>query len=588
MKKKITGLLECIKTIFKYRKRVLILVFLLALIDNVSIYVLNSANMFAANALVERFPIDIFIKKFMRIMCTYIILKSFSETIQPIITNDFIKVGIYINFDLGKHYMKLPYYKTEDPKFIDKFDKALRAVNSRVGMNKIFQSLQLVVVSFFSVVVLGYSIQKRVHTFLIYLLIAVVVFLLNEIILRTKLYENENNMIRSIREELYYTSLYTGYEYGKEIRANRLYILFNNKIKKAVEKICKGWKKERCLTKVNILISGITYIAIYCFVLYSMIRQTLNGKMNIGEFVFSFGILSSILTAIKTLIVALMDIYETGIYFWDYSEFNEIIKREIREETSKKNLKEIKEIEFVDVSFKYPGSEVYALENISFKIKKNETVAFVGANGCGKTTIINLLLGLYRPEKGKILINGLDFEEIKRESYIDLISAIFQEDYLFAFPIWKNITMSNTKDIKQFEKVINETGTQNLLEKFREKENTVIYKKLNEKGVELSGGEGKKICCTRALYKQADLFVCDEVAASLDIDAEYQTYEIIYKYCRNKILIFVSHKIRTTLFCDKIIFLDKGKIKEMGTPQELLVARGIYYEMYKQETCSSK
>lgn len=588
MKKRITGLLECIKTIFRYRKRVLILVLLLALIDNASIYVLNSANMFATNALVERFPIHIFIKKFIGIMCTYIILKSFSETVQPIITNDFIKMGIYINFDLGKHYMKLPYYKTEEPKFIDKFDKALRAVNSRVGMSKTFQSLQLVVVSFFSVAILGYGMQKRVHTFLIYLLIAVVIFLLNEIILRTRLYENENSMIRSIREELYYTSLYTGYEYGKEIRANRLYILFNSKIKKAVEKLCKSWKKENCLTKVNILISGITYIAIYCFISYSMIRQTLNGKMNIGEFVFSFGILSSILISIKTLIVALMDIYETGIYFWDYSEFKEIIKREIREEKSGKNLEEIQEIEFVDVSFKYPGAEVYALENISFKIKRNETVAFVGANGCGKTTIINLVLGLYRPEKGKILINGLELEEIKKESYIDLISAIFQEDYLFAFPIWKNITMSNTKDVKQFEKVINETGTQNLLEKFRERENTVIYKKLDEKGIELSGGEGKKICYTRAMYKEADLFVCDEVAASLDIEEEYRTYETIYKYCRNKILIFVSHKIRTTLFCDKIIFLDKGKIKEMGTPQELLVARGIYYEMYKQETCSSK
>lgn len=585
MKKGIAGLLDCIKVINKFGKSTLFLLLVVAVLDNCNIYLLNVLHMHSTNMLIEGVEFNVFILRILLIICSYIVLKSLAELIRPIITKNFIEIGMRVNFDLGKQYMKLPYYKTEIPQFIDKFDKALRAVNNRVGLNKAFESLQSIIVSLFSVIIWGCYVQKKVGNTCIYFVIMIGIFTLNEIIFRNKLYDNENQIIRSLREETYYTSIYTGYEYGKEIRANKLSELFSQKIGNSFDNLCKTWNTENKLSMINSVINGVTYILIYCLMLYHFLILAFNGDISVGEFIFYFGILSSFLMAIRTLISSLMDIYETGIYFSDYSEFNNIIKREVNEDLHKKRIKNINEITFINVSFKYVGSQEYVLKNVSFKINKNERVAVVGANGCGKTTIINLILGLYKPDEGEILINGFRLEEIGRENYIDLVSAIFQDDYLFAFPIWKNITMSNMKDMERLEKTIHETGIKNIFEKFSDKENTVLYKKLDEKGVELSGGEGKKLCCARAIYKKADLLVCDEVAASLDVDTEYQIYDMLHKHCKNRIIVFVSHKIKSTMFCDKIIFLNKGKVVEIGTPQELLNIRGTYYEMYKQESC---
>ena len=587
MKKRISGILEYIKLIFIYGKFVSILLILEALVENANIYFFNSINMVSINMLTKDSKFNNFLLDFFVIIICCLFSQIILEILKPVIKKNFIKVGILINYNMGKQYMKLPYYLIENPTIIDKVEKALRAVNSRMGISKALESFQSIITSSFSVIIWGYSLQKKIKIVIALGIIGAIIFGLNEYYLRIKIYENDNKMVRKNREQTYYLSIYRGYEFGKEIRANKMNKVFDSKIGNLFADFLNIWKRENEISKKNIFISGATYILLFCVIIYFFLDMAILGKISIGEFSFYFGITTTFLMSIKLLISSIMDIYETGTYFSDYSEFNKILTKH-KDDRSKKDIKTIAKIEFQHVSFKYPGSEIYVLRNISFVLERNESVAIVGINGCGKTTIINLLLGLYQPSEGDILINNISLGEIKRERYTNLLSAIFQEDYLFAFSIWKNITLSQEKDSKRFKGAVSKAQVEKIYNQYKNKENTVLFKKLDEKGLELSGGESKRVCCARAMYKEADVLICDEVTASLDIDVEKQIYNIIHKYCENKIVVFVSHKIKSTLFCKKIIVLQKGTIEEIGSPEELITKKGMYYEMYKEECYKCK
>ena len=239
------------------------------------------------------------------------------------------------------------------------------------------------------------------------------------------------------------------------------------------------------------------------------------------------------------------------------------------------------EIEFRNVSFRYPGSKDYALKNLSLKLHIGERMAIVGMNGSGKTTMIKLLCRLYDPQEGEILLNGVDIRKFRQEEYIRLFSVVFQDFKLLSLPLGENVAASLDVDEKLAEQVLRKAGLSERLEKLPEGLSTWLYQDIADDGVEISGGEAQKIAIARALYKDAPFVLLDEPTASLDPLSEYEVYSGFDAMVGNKTAIYISHRLSSCRFCDDIAVFHQGRLVQRGSHEELLKdEQGKYYELW--------
>ena len=234
--------------------------------------------------------------------------------------------------------------------------------------------------------------------------------------------------------------------------------------------------------------------------------------------------------------------------------------------------------------FKYPSAENYALRNVNLKIENGEHLAVVGRNGSGKTTFIKLMCRLYDVTDGEILINGTDIKEYTRESITGLYSVVFQDFKIFSVSLKDNICASSDFDSDRFYACLENANIKDRAERLADKENTYLYKDLDETGVEISGGEAQKLALARALYKDAPVVILDEPTAALDPIAENELYLKYNEMTSGKISFFISHRLSSTRFCDRILLVKDGKIAESGTHDELMALKGLYYRMYQVQS----
>lgn len=239
------------------------------------------------------------------------------------------------------------------------------------------------------------------------------------------------------------------------------------------------------------------------------------------------------------------------------------------------------EIEFKNVYFRYPSAKSDTLKNISLKINKGERLAVVGRNGSGKTTFIKLLCRLYDADRGTILVNGIDIRELSVECCRKLFSVVFQDFKLFSMSAADNLATGETPDAVRLKQCLAEADVLERVERMAQKENTVLYKDLSKDGVEISGGEAQKLALARALYKNAPIVVLDEPTAALDPVAEHQIYQQFNNFVEGKTAIYISHRLSSCRFCDKIAVFKKGELVEHGTHEHLLQnADGEYKKLW--------
>lgn len=241
------------------------------------------------------------------------------------------------------------------------------------------------------------------------------------------------------------------------------------------------------------------------------------------------------------------------------------------------------EIEFKNVSFKYPGAENYALQNVNLKIKNGEHLAVVGRNGSGKTTFIKLMCRLYDVTDGEILINGVNIKDYTKDSIIKLYSVVFQDFKIFSVSLKDNICANSDFESDRFHACLENADIKERTEHMPNKENTYLYKDLDENGVEISGGEAQKLALARALYKDAPIVVLDEPTAALDPIAENEIYSRFNTFVQGKTAIYISHRLSSCAFCDKIAVFNNAKLAETGTHKDLLNAGGKYAELWNAQ-----
>lgn len=246
---------------------------------------------------------------------------------------------------------------------------------------------------------------------------------------------------------------------------------------------------------------------------------------------------------------------------------------------------DVETIEFKNVSFSYPGSEKEILHDISFRINKEEKISIVGLNGAGKTTLIKLICRLYHPNLGEILINGHNIFEYNHESYMKNIAAVFQDYKLFAFSIDENITCKDIdSDRDKTMKLIEEVGLKEKVESLPNGIHSLFGKAYDEEGIDMSGGQSQKIAIARALYKDASLIILDEPTSALDPLAEAEIYENFNTMVGGKTAIYISHRMSSSVFCDKILIIDGGRVSDYDTHHNLMQKTdSLYYKLFNSQ-----
>ncbi len=329
---------------------------------------------------------------------------------------------------------------------------------------------------------------------------------------------------------------------------------------------------------ISIIWSSIVTIALFIFVA----AKAFIGTFGIGNFLLYRGTVANFINAIGNLASTIGVLFENNDALKDYLDYMELPNEMYKGSLTVEKRGDLKyEVEFKNVSFKYPGSENYVLKNVNARFNIGERLAIVGMNGSGKTTFIKLLCRLYDPTEGEITLNGINIKKYNYDEYLKIFSVVFQNYKYFAYNIGLNVACEYDYDKERVMTALDKAGLKEKVDGLEKGLETNITKMYSNDGVEFSGGELQKLVIARALYKGAPFIILDEPTAALDPLAEQEVYEQFNKIMDNKTAIFISHRLSSCRFCDRILVFDEGNIVQEGTHKCLLdIPDGKYCELW--------
>ena len=390
------------------------------------------------------------------------------------------------------------------------------------------------------------------------------------------------------REMNYYSSLMVNKDNVKEIKILGLGNTFIEKYKTAFAKYYKGLKslivKEGAVQLTVGLVSTVVNCLLFVFVAYTVVF----GDGEIGDYSLYTGALTSISGYVSTLFTSTATIYEGTLFINNMIEFMD--ERSEIVSVSKEPKKAVRgvphTIEFRNVSFKYPGCDSYVLKGINLKFEPDDSVVLVGLNGAGKTTLIKLLTRLYDPTDGVILLDGIDLKEYDTASLYDLFGIIFQDFGKYAETVRENIEFgdaSRPHDPMDARVAATRSDAAPFINELPREYETPLTRIFEEDGIELSGGQWQKLSVARAFYKDSDIMILDEPTASLDAIAEKEVFDRFSELAKDKLTVFVSHRLSSATSASKIVVIDGGEISEVGTHSELMKKKGKYYQLFSTQ-----
>ena len=469
----------------------------------------------------------------------------------------------------------------ENPTILDMHSKANQAINNYGIMNLIYNSIGEFtnLITLLGCISIIFTLNPLI---VIALVLPVLLGFLNEYIW-SKNHKKQQDKLHPIwRKLLYLTDIIIKFQFGKDIRLfgmRKWLIKKYDDISMVEYKNLKGlWRNTLRSSIGSSLAQLLTSIIIYGYLTYSVITK----GISIGDFLMYSTAIFTFVNRSTWFLESIIYMLNNNRYVDDYFNFMNFKKE--KKEIKYNDINEIKtfNIEFKNVSFKYPNQENFALENVNIKIKNNEKLAIVGFNGAGKSTFIKLLTRLYEPTSGEILINGVNINNYNKEKYYQLFSVVFQDINLYAFSIKENVAMTYKENIDEH-KVYNclvKAGLKEKIDSLEKGIDTSLLKNLDEEGIDLSGGEAQKLMFARAIYKNAPFAIFDEPTSALDALAEYNLYNQFNNILKDKTAIYISHRLSSTRFCDKIVMFKEGKIVEEGTHDELIKNQKEYFNMF--------
>jgi len=482
--------------------------------------------------------------------------------------------------ELRKHAIKVDYEKMAAVSFAQSFDLSIEAIAGDIAITgqsanitANFLTSLLGIIAFAPLII---TIQP------ILILIIFISFLTNYFygIFLTNYDEKITEQNKGVNRKLHYIAYKSiNYKYAKDIRLYKMsdwflksYQTYNNERRR--------WERKLSGKRfLGDLIAGLFVFIRDGLAYFYLITQIFTGKIGIAQFVFLFPIITSFSDWLISLSTQITEL-RTGSLKLDYlRNFFDTCNDNRKSKGSP--LPVSFNIELKNVSYKYPESDKLILKDINLNIKQNEKIAIVGVNGAGKTTLINLIMNLFFPTQGDVFIGGKNTKDYSQDELLPIFGAVFQETFIPPETI-KNIicASSDSHDETKFQKAVKDSGFEKTILELPQKENTYLVKSTRKEAVDLSGGQNQRLMLARVLYRDAPILILDEPTAALDPIAESEIYEHYNKMTQNKTSIFISHRLASTRFCDRIILIEDGKIIEEGTHESLMAKGGKYAEMF--------
>lgn len=524
------------------------------------------------------------------IFAAILLLGVVSYAIESMKTVICVVVGLKLSNNIeniiSDKFQNIKQDRIDDPNFLDLHSNTLNKCGSE-PLN-LMESLFTAIANVISLI--GYASIIVQHSFLTFFII--LVFALPIILIKRKYqgltfrFYNERTM--QLRRIMYYLELITEPKYANEVRSYRLYDYFFNERKKLFHDFIKGntdiTAKEIAVSLFTSAFSmmGAVLVGIW------LIQKTVRGIIPVSEFYL-------LITAIMTLVIGLMALSDQIAsnsksmmfinYIFEYMKETDVIEnKELKIEN-----KSIHEICFENVGFKYKGTEHYALKNINVHFDTSKTICLVGENGSGKSTFVKLLLRIYDPTEGRILLDGIDLKNYDLNELRRFYGVLFQDYVRFLDSVRNCIGFGNIDQLQNTESIVEAaklSGADAFIQDYEKGYNTNLSKMFFSESIEPSGGQWQKIAISRTVYSDARVLILDEPTAALDPKSEVKMFDTFKKISKSKSTFIISHRMYITKLADKIIVLDDGNIIEDGNFQELIKLKNKFYSMYKIQSDS--
>ncbi|MDR7856809.1 ABC transporter ATP-binding protein [Tissierella sp.] len=488
--------------------------------------------------------------------------------------------------DLMKYSLTMPYENTLNPDQLTKIELGDISVRSPMqGAGGII----LIMLSLFGNIFASIGFLGLMSRLSLWIMILLFLLVLGSFYFNSKaasLEESTWDQMGDYQRQYYQTTnIMTDPSYGKDIRIYSLIDVLESYCNRLINQfmtISQSVSKKYIQMDIAVAILNI----LRDVVLFSYIsRLLLNNQIDTSQFfLYTTGTIS-LVVILQESMKQVSDIRKESNRFSHFINLMEEEKSVLKDNVDINYIdnaisSDSVTIDIVDVSFRYPKAEKNVLDNLSLRIKSGEKMALVGENGSGKSTLIKLLCKFYKPTSGTIYLNGIDINQIPEDIYRDMLGVVFQDAMVFPFSIKDNIALEEIVDEDRLNKAINDSEIEQTMASLSRGIDTVLLRILDDEGLDISGGQRQKLYLARALYKNSRFLMLDEPTAALDPLAEAALYQQYDSLSKGKTSLYISHRLASTKFCDRVAYLKDGKIIELGTHDELLELEGEYKALF--------
>ena len=528
-------------------------------------------------------PIEDFIYQVLALLMVKFALKTLIRILNRREYARRLAINEYVSFEISKKAMELSYYNIEDPHVLDLKEKASAAISFGslhsllFCLKDIIQGLSTMIGT--AIIIISFS------PYLVEFSILISVFIIlvdNKLSRYTQ--EFDQSIVDINRRFSYYFSLMAGPSFQKEIRVYDMGDLIDNKtglyLDNMMARFADKFSYEANANAVKIFLESIIRLVSYSYVAMRTLSTAYGPQISFGEFSLIIGANENFMSSFQKMFAETADFL---INLKNLEPLYEFMNLDVEVEENLKTAGDFESIEFRNVSFAYPGSERIILDDISFKINKGEKISIVGVNNAGKTTIVKLIFRFFEIDRGEILYNGINIKEYKKESLYEKISAVLQDFAIMPFTIRENITAGKDSDDQKIDEILDDLDLSERVSNLDRGIDSYLNKEIYENATDLSLGQKQKLAIGRCLYQNPDMIILDEPTASLDPLAEAKIYENFNQMTAGKTAIFISHRMSSSRFTDKILLLDEGKVKAFDSHKNLMAYDNIYSRLYKSQ-----